>query len=218
MLRARRNPPSNVFPADPWGLGAVHFDTDLFLGYVGQAETMFALSNGYLGIRGTMDEGQPIEEPGTYLNGFYETRPITYGESAYGFPDSGQSMLTCPDGTLMRLTIDDEPFDLARAEVLEFSRRLDLARGVLTRNVTWRTARGRRFTLRTTRLVSLVMKHIAAIDWELVPDDDVDLVISSELIERAPLPVQEFDPRLAEAPDRSVLCRTGASADGCAQY
>ena len=59
-----------------------------------------------------------MEEPGTYLNGFYETRPITYGESAYGFPDTGQSMLVCPDGTPIRLTVDDEIFNLATAEVL----------------------------------------------------------------------------------------------------
>ncbi|AKQ41601.2 kojibiose phosphorylase [Aurantiacibacter atlanticus] len=190
------------------------FDLDLLQAYVGQAETMFALSNGYLGIRGTIDEGQPVEEPGTYLNGFYETRPITYGESAYGFPDTGQSMLVCPDGTPIRLTVDDEIFDLAKAEVLEFSRRLDLAKGVLTRNVTWRTQRGRRLTLKTTRLVSFDMKHVAAIRWELVPEDDVDLVISSEIVERAPLPLEDFDPRLAETPDGSILCPTGGSVDG----
>jgi len=116
MLRKRRNPPRDVFPPDPWGLAAVHFDSEVLLGYVGQAETMFALSNGYLGIRGTMEEGRPVEEQGTYLNGFHESRPITYGESAYGFPDSGQSMLVCPDGVPIELVVDDEPFDLVRAE------------------------------------------------------------------------------------------------------
>ncbi|QIQ88312.1 glycosyl hydrolase family 65 protein [Erythrobacter sp.] len=214
MLRARRDPPRDVFPPDPWGLAAVHFDTDWLLGYVGQAETMFALSNGYLGIRGTMEEGHPVEEPGTYLNGFYESRPITYGESAYGFPDSGQSILVCPDGVSIELVVDDEPFDLVRAEVLDFSRRLDFAKGVLTREVAWRTARGRKLTLRTTRLVSLAMKHVAAISWELVAEDDADIIVTSRLVERPPLPSEARDPRIAEPPGESVLEPTGARAEG----
>ena len=171
--RARRKPCcvhadirlATYFRSSPGALAEVRFDVDLLRSYVGQAETMFALSNGYLGLRGTMDESTPVEEPGTYLNGFYETRPITYGESAYGFPKVGQSMLSCPDGSVIRLTVDDEPLDLARAEVLAFSRRLDLGRGVLERDVTWLTARGRRLRLRTTRLVSWAMKHVAAIRW-----------------------------------------------------
>lgn len=214
MLRGRRNPPRDVFPPDPWGLAAVHFDTEVLLGYVGQAETMFALSNGYLGIRGSMEEGRPIAEPGTYLNGFYESRPITYGESAYGFPDSGQSMLVCPDGIPIELVVDDEAFDLTRAEVLDFSRRLDFATGVLMRDVTWRTARGRKLTLRTTRLVSLAMKHVAAISWELLPEDDAEIVVTSRLIERPPLPEEASDPRIAEPLGGSVLCPTGHDADG----
>ncbi|WP_299821063.1 glycosyl hydrolase family 65 protein [uncultured Jannaschia sp.] len=214
MLRPRRYPPRDVFPVDPWALTATRFDADLLERYPGQAETMFAISNGYLGVRGTMDEGSPVEEPGTYLNGFYETRPITYGESAYGFPKVGQSMLTCPDGSVIRLTVDDEPFELSRAEVLGFSRRLDLRRGVLTRDVTWATPRGHRLRLRTTRLVSLAMKHVAAVHWKLVPEDDVDLLISSDLVERAPLPVEDFDPRLADAPGARVLNPTGTECGG----
>jgi len=214
MLRKRRNPPRDVFPPDPWGLAAVHFDSEVLLGYVGQAETMFALSNGYLGIRGTMEEGRPVEEQGTYLNGFHESRPITYGESAYGFPDSGQSMLVCPDGISIKLVVDDEPFDLSRAEVLDFSRRLDLAKGVLTRDVTWRTARGRRLTLRTTRLVSLAMKHVAAIAWELLVEDDAEVVVTSQLVERPPLPEEEADPRIADPPTGSVLCPIAHRAEG----
>jgi alpha,alpha-trehalose phosphorylase len=214
MLRERRDPPRDVFPPDPWGLAAVHFDTDVLLGYVGQAETMFALSNGYLGIRGTMEEARPVAEPGTYLNGFYESRPITYGESAYGFPDSGQSMLVCPDGIPIDLVIDDEPFDLLRAEVLDFSRRLDFRKGLLTRDVTWRNESGRRVTLRTTRLVSLAMKHVAAIFWELLPEDDAQVVVTSRLVERVPLPGETSDPRVAEPPSGSVLCPTGIRAEG----
>ena len=90
MLRPRCPPPQEFFSTDPWLVGAVRFDADLADQFVGQAETMFALSNGYLGIRGMMEEGVPVKDPGVFLNGFYEHRPISYGEIAYGFPTRGQ--------------------------------------------------------------------------------------------------------------------------------
>lgn len=101
MLRPRLNPPTDIFPPNPWAIEAVRYVRELVQDFTGQAETMFALSNGYLGIRGIVDEGLPVREPGTYLNGFYEHRPISYGERAYGFPTVGQSILNCPDGTVM---------------------------------------------------------------------------------------------------------------------
>lgn len=80
MLRPRYIPPEDIFPPNPWAFEAVHYDARLARELTGQAETMFALSNGYLGIRGAVEEGTPVREAGTYLNGFYEHRPISYGE------------------------------------------------------------------------------------------------------------------------------------------
>lgn len=116
MLRPRYIPPRDIFPTDPWVLEAVRFDSKLAYEFAGQAETMFALSNGYLGMRGMIEDGMPVKEPGVFLNGFYEHRPISYGEQAYGFPRVGQSILTCPDGTVVKLFVDDEPFVLTKAE------------------------------------------------------------------------------------------------------
>ena len=110
MLRERLIPPPDIFPAEPWAAGAKGLDPKLAWEFAGQAETMFALSNGYLGIRGMPEEGRPVREPGVLLNGFYEFRPITYGEPAYGFPRVGQSILNCPDGTIIKLFVDGEPF------------------------------------------------------------------------------------------------------------
>jgi alpha,alpha-trehalose phosphorylase len=170
VLRPRRKPPRDVVPAEPWALTVTHLDPRVTADALGQAETIFALANGYLGIRGTQDEGMPVEEPGTFLSGFYETRPIIYGESAYGFPRTGQTMLACPDGTVFRLMVDDEPLDLDAAEVTAFQRSLDLSRGVLTRDVSWIAAGGLTGRLRTRRMVSLTRRHLAALEWELVVD------------------------------------------------
>lgn len=82
MLRERLLPPPGSFPEDPWVLENVELDGGAEE-FVGQAETMYALSNGYLGLRGTFYEGAPVAQAGVFLNGFYEYRPISYGEHAY---------------------------------------------------------------------------------------------------------------------------------------
>ena len=80
-----------------------------------ELETLFAVSNGYLGIRGTHEEGRPTHQTGTLLNGFYLSWPIVYPEQAYGFAEHGQTILNVTDGTLIKLYVDDEPFDLEDA-------------------------------------------------------------------------------------------------------
>jgi alpha,alpha-trehalose phosphorylase len=183
--------------------------------FVGQQETMFALSNGYLGLRGTWEEGAPVFEPGVYLNGFYEYRPISYGEHAYGFPRRGQSILNCPDGSIIRLFIEDEPFIATKAEIVSFHRALDLKQGIATRDVRWITAVGHRMRLRTTRLVSFAYRHVAAIEYELsVENAEPDIVISSELRHQQPLPVDMSDPRLAVGFVGRVLQPKGGFHEG----
>lgn len=215
MLRERRTPPPDIFPVDPWKIEAARLDPKLADAFVGQAETMFALSNGYLGVRGTLDEGAPVREPGVYLNGFYDHRPITYGETAYGFPSMGQSMLNCPDGTVMKLFIDEEPFVVTEADVLSFRRVLDLQSGTLNREVVWITPLGKRMRLRTTRLVSFAHRHLAAIEYELTPeDDDIEVRISSELVDRQLVPATERDPRLGANVLGRVLQPAGSDHAG----
>ncbi len=215
MLRERRIPPPEIFPAEPWAVAAVRLDPRLFKEFAGQAETMFALANGYLGIRGTPEEGRPVREPGVLLNGFHEFRPISYGERAYGFPDVGQSILNCPDGTIIKLFIDGDPFLPMRADVLSYRRALDLRTGTLVREIVWTTPGGRRMRLRTQRLVSFDHRHLAAIQYELIPEEaDAEIVISSELVNRQPLPEDSSDPQLAAGFDGRVLLPVGTRREG----
>jgi alpha,alpha-trehalose phosphorylase len=215
MLRPRYIPPRDIFPTGPWVFEAIRFDSKLAFEFAGQAETIFALSNGYLGMRGMVEEGTPVKEPGVFLNGFYEHRPISYGEHAHGFPRVGQSMLNCPDGTVVKLFIDDEPFVLTTAEILSFRRALDFQDGTLKRDVRWVTPSGKPMRLRTIRLVSLTHRHLAAIEYELTAEGaNTDVVISSELVHRPPLAADSSDPRLAEDFVGRVLHPTGTRCDG----
>ena len=96
------------FPVEPWQVRETDFDLER----MAQSESLFALSNGHIGVRGTLDEGDPSGLPGSYLNSFYEIRPLPYAEAGYGYPGSGQTVLNVTDGKIIRLLIDDEPFDL----------------------------------------------------------------------------------------------------------
>src|SRR5207302_4913029 len=81
--------PHPAFFVDPWSVGESHIDLDI----LPQAESIFTLSNGHIGLRGNLDEGEPHGLPGTYLNGFYEVRPLPYAEAGYGYPEDGQTVV-----------------------------------------------------------------------------------------------------------------------------
>ena len=76
------------------------------------------------------------------LNGLHETWPIVYPEDAYGLARTGQTIVNATDGSIIRVFVDDEPFDLATAHVIRFERLLDMQIGVLSREVEWRRPAG----------------------------------------------------------------------------
>ena len=214
VLRARQNPPRHLFPIDPWAIETLTTSDE----FIQEIETIFALANGYVGLRGSHEEDHPVVEPGTYLNGFHELRQIVYGEKAYGFPESGQTMLNCPDGKVLKTYVDDEPFDVDSCETESYRRRLDMRRGLLERELHWVTPNGKRVRLCSTRLVSLASRHLACLHLDLVLENaDANVVISSELLHRGELLVDgdPEDPRLGAMPEGPVLLPTGRSAEDC---
>jgi alpha,alpha-trehalose phosphorylase len=178
-----------------------------------QHESVFAVGNGYLGLRGAPEEGTPSHDPGVILNGFHETWPIVYPEDAYGLARTGQTLVDVTDGSIVRLLVDDEPFDLATARILRFERVLDMRIGVLVREVEWETARGRRVLIRSRRLASLADRHLAAIDYEVVALDGAGVTICSELVTHAPAPAAD-DPRRGKGFTEKVLVPRSAHAHG----
>jgi alpha,alpha-trehalose phosphorylase len=99
-------PPRHIYPVDPWRLVEKRF----YPRRLAQFETLFSVSNGYLGIRGAHDEGSPAHQNATLVNGFHETWPIVYGEEAYGFARTGQTIVNVPDAKRIKLYVDAEPF------------------------------------------------------------------------------------------------------------
>jgi alpha,alpha-trehalose phosphorylase len=183
------------FPVDPWCIREVGLDQ----GSLAQTESLFALSNGHIGVRGNLDEGDPNGLPGTYLNSFFETRPLPYAEAGYGYPESGQTILNVTNGKLIRLLVDDEPMDLRYGTVLEHERVLDMRRGVLERHVLWQSPAGTKIRVRSERLVSISRRSILAIRYRVEPvDRTVRVVVQSELVANETVPAQSKDPRVAQ--------------------
>jgi alpha,alpha-trehalose phosphorylase len=185
-----------AFSIEPWAVA----EDGLHLDVLAQSESVLALSNGHIGLRGNLDEGEPFGLPGTYLNAFYEVRPLPYAEAGYGYPEDGQTVVNVTNGKVIRLLVDDEPFDVRYGELLSHQRRLDLRAGVLTRDVRWRSPVGREIEVRSTRLVSFAQRSVAAIRYEVKPcDGPVRIVVQSELVANEPVPAQSKDPRAAAA-------------------
>jgi len=188
----------------PWEIHEVELDVDM----LAQIESVFALSNGHIGLRGTFDEGEPHGLPGTYLNGVYETRPLPYAEAGYGFPEAGQTVVNVTNGKLIRLLVDDEPFDVRYGTLVSHRRVLDMRAGTLSREAEWTSPAGQGIRLRSMRLVSLVQRAVAAISWEVEPvGGPARIVVQSELVANEAMPERgSADPRAAAALRAPLEC------------
>jgi len=181
---------------DTWCLRENTLDIDA----LAPSESLFALANGHLGLRGNLDEGEPYGLPGTYLNGFHELRPLPYAEAGFGYPESGQTLINVTNGKLLRLLVDDEPFDVRYGRLASHERTLDMRAGTLTRDVHWASPAGQAVRVRSVRLVSFTQRAVAAISYEVeAVDDRARIVVQSELVANEPMPMPGRDPRVAAA-------------------
>ncbi|MFE1885991.1 glycoside hydrolase family 65 protein [Streptomyces diastatochromogenes] len=184
------------YTVEPWAVR----ETDLNLDVLAQSESVFALSNGHVGWRGNLDEGEPHGLPGSYLNGVHEVHPLPYAEAGYGYPESGQTVINVTNGKILRLLVDDEPFDLRYGRLVAHERVLDLRRGVLERTCEWTSPAGSTVRVRSTRLVSLTQRAVAAVAYEVeAVGRRSRVVIQSELVANEQLPGSNGDPRAAMA-------------------
>ena len=191
------------FPPEPWAVR----ETELDLSTLAQSESIFALSNGHIGLRANLEEGEPHGLPGTYLNSFYETRPLPHAEPGYGYPEVGQEVVNVTNGKVIRLLVDDEPFDVRYGRLRAHERVLDLRAGVLRRRAEWVSPARQAVRVSSVRLVSFAQRAIAAILYEVEPlDTPARLVVQSELVANEPLPATVGgDPRAGSGVG-SALC------------
>lgn len=134
-------------------------------------ETVFTIGNGYLGTRGTFEEGYFQALPATFIHGVYDDVPVIYTELA-----------NCPDWLSLVIIIDGERFRLDCGDTLHYERQLDLRDGVLSRFVRWRSPTGKTLELRFERFASLADPHVLGLRCQITPIDfDGTIAVQSSL-------------------------------------
>jgi alpha,alpha-trehalose phosphorylase len=199
-----------AFRVEPWSL----HETSLSLDVLAQTESLFALSNGLIGLRGNLDEGEPHGLPGSYLNGFYELRPLPSAETQYGAPESGQALIDVTNAKIIRLLVDDEPFDVRYGHLQKHDRVLDFHRGTLTRTAEWCSPARRSVRVTSVRFVSFTHRAIAGFAYKVEPlDGPADVVVQSELVANEQLPSMAGDPRTAATVDSPLVSEEHQASD-----
>ncbi|HZD68631.1 MAG TPA: glycosyl hydrolase family 65 protein [Actinomycetes bacterium] len=211
-------PPEHVYPPDEWRLVEARYSDD----YADRAETAFSLGNGFVGVRGTFEEGHPALSPGTFVNGFHETWPIVYAEQAHALAQMGQTIVNVPDTTIIKLYVDDEPLFLPTARLHGYARVLDMRAGTLTREFVWATPAGKHIRVRSCRIVSLEHRHLIAMTYEVtVLDHPAAVALSSQVLNRRDIPLSDerhegrpSDPRVATPLPQRVLNAQASELSG----
>ena len=158
-----------IYPVEPWTITETSFDRAKNY----RNETTFALSNGYIGTRGTYEEAYPFDIDtgleGNFVNGFYESEKIRYGEANFGSPLHSQSLLNLPNMKETKVFLDGELFTMEEGETEDYSRTLYLKQGVLERKLTWTSPSGKKIRIAIKMLVSFELKNIMAISYQVTP-------------------------------------------------
>ncbi|NAZ76849.1 family 65 glycosyl hydrolase [Kineococcus sp. T13] len=190
----------------PW---AVH-EGELDVAALERTESLFALSDGRVGVRGSLDEGSPCGSPGTYLSGAHELWPLTYPEYSYGYPQVAERLVAVPDPTLVELFVGPERLDVRTGELHAHERTLDLRAGSLRRELEWTSPDGAQVRVRSERVVPLDRPGLLAVDYRVqVLGAAQEVEVRSAVVCSAQLhePVTE-----ARARGGSVRQRTDGSA------
>ncbi|GEK92085.1 glycoside hydrolase family 65 protein [Alkalibacterium kapii] len=141
-----------------------------------QNETLFALSNGHFGTRGSLEEVGRTKNyshsEATLVNAYYDSEPIQYGEWAYGYAKEHQTVIPVPNGKKLTIKLDNERFDLEAGKTTNHKRQLDLKKGILTRTFTWENTKGHRIDVKIERFVSYDYPEILAQKVAVTPHDD----------------------------------------------
>ncbi|QAT40602.1 glycosyl hydrolase family 65 protein [Clostridium sp. JN-9] len=150
-----------------------------------KSESIFNVANGYIGIRGNFEEGYADNMPtirGSYINAFYETASVSYGEKAYGYPETMQKIVNVTDSQDIDLIINNQKFSMFKGTVKSFNRYVNMKEGYYRREVDYVFPDGKEIKLKITRVASFKYLELFAINYQIekVNFDD-DIIIKSRI-------------------------------------
>jgi alpha,alpha-trehalose phosphorylase len=184
------------FPNTPWQLVETRHEP----GNTGTLETLFALGNGHLGIRGAHWAAADNDLPGSFINGLHEIWDIKHAENAFGFARTGQRIIYIPDANNFTVIIDGETLSLTESAVQDYRRSVDFSTGVYECRVTWLCRSGATVTTTERRAVGFASRGSLGISLEVSADQEVSADVTSSVINRQDQPVEDHsahDPRRA---------------------
>lgn len=123
-------------------------------------ETLFTLGNGYLGTRGTFEEGYPEANSATFIHGVYDDVAVMHTE-----------LVNCPDWLPLVIIVGGDRFSLDQGEVISYQRQLNLRWGLLSRDVLWRSPSGYTINLHFERMISMADEHLMVLCCQITPVD-----------------------------------------------
>lgn len=133
-------------------------------------ESLMSLGNGYMGMRGNFEEDYSGDSlRGTYIAGVYYPDKTRVGWWKNGYPEYFAKVLNATNFIGISIIIDDEKIDLAKTNIKDFKRILDMKNGFLIRNFTIIDSKGREIEVETKRFLSLKRKEIAVISYSIKP-------------------------------------------------
>ncbi|MEH2287110.1 beta-phosphoglucomutase [Nostoc sp.] len=147
---------SRHFTYTDWILIETQFDPE----QLHSKETVFTIGNGYLGTRGSFEEGYPHGMPATFIHGVYDDVPVVYTE-----------LVNCPDWLPLIVIVNGDRFRLDQGEILRYERQLDLRHGLLSRALRWRSPSGNIIDISFERFASLADPHVLALRCNVTPVD-----------------------------------------------
>lgn len=166
---AKKMDKESIFPYHPWKI----IEEEFLVVNHHHNEAIFALGNGYMGLRGTFEEDYPGSEdtttPGFYINGVYASEKIIYGEEAPNLPENGQTLVNLADWSEINLYINEEKLNLLKGKLLDYQRELNLKQGILSRKIIWEDRQARKIEIKIKRLISLSRDHVGAIRYQFKP-------------------------------------------------
>lgn len=182
---------------------------------IARNETLFTVANGKIGFRGDFEEKKGTKHKGTYVNGFFDSEPIAYGESAYGYAENHETILNLPDPKRIELEIDGHAFSVDDGIVSGFEMKLDFAAGIMSRRLLWTSPAGARVDLLARRLVSFARENGAAIEYSVTAcDRPVSVRLSSSVDTTAHNLDAEDDPRIGSKFSSRPLIVRSLKSDG----
>jgi len=180
-----------------------------------QAETLFAIANGAIGVRGGREE-QPSASDGAFLSAVYDRVPIFYHEGFPGFARFSDTRVPVADGKRIRVRLGAEARDLSAGRRTSCRRTLDLQHGQLHRETHWEAPDGGRVEVRVTRFVPLNGGPLLVLRFSLRSIDFRGPVVLESCIETTAAAVRADDPRIGAGLGAGLVVGDRCILDDCA--